>query len=96
MSEVDRERMRAKLNEFTQLLETRTREFKERGDMSDEQHSLISTIKRRHDQMQDRLASAEASGTAWDVIKVEMERDFSSIYDSLAQLDDDEMKRGGR
>ncbi len=96
MSEADRERMRAELNEFTRLLETRTREFKERGDMSDEQHALMTAIKRRHDQIQDRLASAEASGTAWDVIKVEIERDFSSIYDSLAQLDNDEMKRGGR
>jgi hypothetical protein len=56
--------------------------------MSDLRQSLLSQIQRRHDRMQARLASAEAKGSAWEVIRVEFERDFRSIYDDLLLLDD--------
>ena len=38
--------------------------------------------------MLDRLASAEAKGTKWDIIKIELDRDFSSIFDDFMQLDE--------
>lgn len=80
--------MRARLDEFSQRLDARTREFKETGELSDLHQSLLSQIQGRHDRMQARLASAEASGSAWDVIRIELERDFGSIYDDLLLLDD--------
>lgn len=88
MSEAERDRMRARLDEFSQRLDARTREFKETGELSDLHQSLLSQIQGRHDRMQARLASAEASGSAWDVIRIELERDFGSIYDDLLLLDD--------
>ena len=47
--------------------------------------------------MQDKLACAEAKGSGWEIIKIELERDFSSIYDDVLrlneELDADEMKQ---
>jgi hypothetical protein len=72
------------------------RDFRERGEFADAHRTLTEEIGRRHDQIQKKLALAEANGTAWDVIKSEMERDFSSLLDDLQQtieqLDGDEMK----
>jgi hypothetical protein len=88
MSEAERNRMRAQLDEFSQRLDARTLEFKERGELSDVHQSLISQIEGRHARMQARLASVEANGSAWDVIRVEFKRDFRSIYDDLLLLND--------
>ena len=88
MSDAERDRMRARLDELSQRLDARTREFKETGELSDLHQSLLRQIQGRHDRMQAKLASVEAKGSAWDVIRVEFERDFRSIYDDLLLLDD--------
>jgi hypothetical protein len=94
MTEADRDRFTAKLNEFSSRLDA---------------HLILSTkvslptrieltegIGRQHDQIQKKRALAKANGTAWDVITSEVERDFSSLFDDLQQaveqLDADEMK----
>jgi hypothetical protein len=88
MSEAERDRMRARLEEFSRRLDARTREFHDQGEPSDAHQALMSEIRKRRDRLQARLASVEAKGSAWDVIRVEMERDFSSIHDDLLQLDE--------
>ncbi|SRR6266576_35901 len=88
MSEEDRDLIRTKLDEFSQRLDARTREFKERGEFPDVHRSLMTRIQQRRDRMLDRLASAEAKGTKWDIIKIELDRDFSSIFDDFMQLDE--------
>ena len=97
MSEAERDRMRTKLDEFSRRLDALAREFKERGELSEAHESLISRIQGRRERVQDKLTRAEASGSAWEIIKVELERDFSSIYDDLLQLneelDADQMKQ---
>jgi hypothetical protein len=52
-----------KLDEFSQWLDARTREFKERGELSDLHQSLLRQIQGRHDRMQANLASVEAKGS---------------------------------
>jgi hypothetical protein len=97
MSEAERSRMRAKLDEFSLRLDARAREFQERGDFLDVHQSLMTQIRRRHDQLQSKLVAAEANGTAWEVIKIEFERDLSSMYGDLLKLEEqsdaDAMKR---
>jgi len=97
MSEAEREQMRAKLDGLSRRLDARTHEFRERGELSDLYQSLMDHIERRRDRLQAKLTSAEAHGTAWDVIKIEFERDFSAIFDDLLELDEkldaDQMKR---
>ncbi|HMA69938.1 MAG TPA: hypothetical protein VKP67_00375 [Xanthobacteraceae bacterium] len=97
MSEAERDQMRTKLDEFSRRLDAVTREFRERGELSDPHQSLISQIQGRRERMQDKLACAEAKGSGWEIIKIELERDFSSIYDDVLrlneELDADEMKQ---
>jgi hypothetical protein len=88
MSEAERDRMRARLDEFSRRLDARTREFQDRGELSDVHQSLVSQIQGRRDRLQARLASAEASGSAWQVIKAECERDFAAIDDDLLLLNE--------
>ena len=89
MSEAERDRMVIKLDEFSRRLDALTREFKERGELSDAHQSLISRIQGRRERVQGKLACAEASGSAWEIIKVELERDFDSIYDDLLRLNEE-------
>jgi hypothetical protein len=100
MSEAEGDRMRAELDAFSQRLDARAREFKERGEFSDLHQSLLSDIQARHDRLQAKLASVEAHGSTWGVAKVECERDFRSIYDDLLLLDErldaDQMKQARR
>ena len=100
MSAAECDRMRARLDEFSQRLDARTREFQERGELSDAHQALMSQIQERRDRLQARLASVEATGSEWDVIRVECERDFGSIHDDLLLLDErldaDQMKQARR
>jgi hypothetical protein len=100
MSEAERDRMRARLDEFSRRLDARTREFHERGELSDVHQFLVRQIQGRRDRLQDKLVSAEASASAWQVIRAECERDFASIDDDLLllneRLDAGQMKQAGR
>jgi hypothetical protein len=89
MSEAERDRMQTRLDAFSQRLDARTREFETHGEFSDVHVSLLRQIEARREQVQGRLASAEANGRAWDLIKIEFERDFASIFDDWQQLDDE-------
>ena len=96
MSDAERDGMRARLDEFSRRLDARTREFEQRGELSDLHRSLLGQIEGRRQGLQAKLASAEASGSTWEVVKAEFERDFSSIHDDLLLLDErldaDQMK----
>lgn len=96
MTEAERDNLTAKLDEFSKRLDAHVRDLKERGQFTEAHRNLIAEITQRHDQMQKKLALAEAKGTAWEVFKRETERDFSSLFDDLLQinegLDTDEMK----
>jgi hypothetical protein len=97
MSETEHDRMQARLEAFGRLLDARAREFKQTGEFSDQHELLISQIRGRYDLMQARLASAKASGSSWDLIRVEFERDLGSVYDDLLllnnRLDAEQMKQ---
>ena len=96
MTEAEQDKFTANLKEFSSRLDARLHDFRERGEFTDVHRTLTEEIERRHDQIQKKLALAEANGTAWDVIRSEMERDFSSLLDDLQQaieqLDADQMK----
>jgi deoxyadenosine/deoxycytidine kinase len=88
MSEAERDQMRARLDEFSRRLDARTREFEQRGEFSDLHRSLLDQIEARRQGLQAKLASAEASGSTWEVVKDEFQRDFSSIHDDLLRIDE--------
>lgn len=85
-----------KLDEYSKRLDAHMRDLKERGEFTEVHRNLIEEIKSRQDQMEKKVAVAEANGVTWDVIKSEVERDYDSIFDDLLQiterLDANEMK----
>jgi hypothetical protein len=85
MNQTERDELKDKLDEFSKRLTARVRDLKQRGEFNETHKTLIDDIKRRHNQIEKKLASAEAHGTPWDVIKIETERDFRSIFDDLLQ-----------
>ena len=96
MNEPERDELKDKLDDFSRRLDAQVRNWKERGEFTDTLRRLIDDIRRRRDQIEKKLALAEAKGTPWDVIKIETERDFSSLFDDLLQigkrLDSEEIK----
>jgi len=96
MNELERDELKDKLDDFSRRLDAQVRNWKERGEFTDTVRRLIDDIRRRRDQIEKKLALAEAKGTPWDVFKIETERDFSSLFDDLLQigkrLDSEEIK----
>jgi hypothetical protein len=70
--------------------------LKERGLFSEPHQRLVADMTQRRDQINAKLASAEAKDRLWSVIRSETERDFGSLFDDLLQLnerlDADQMK----
>jgi hypothetical protein len=97
MGEADRDDLKIKLDDFSRRLDKRRREFASRGELTDSQQSLMNEIQRHQDRIQTKLDGVEASGTAWAVIKAEIEGEFHSLADKLALLDEkldaDEMRQ---
>jgi hypothetical protein len=88
MTQAERDDLNERLDDFSRRLNAHVRDLKERGEFTDVHRTLIDDITRRHDQIQKKLASAEAHGTPWDVVKIETERDFSSMFDDLLQINE--------
>ncbi len=88
MTQTERDELRDRLDDFSKRLAAHALDLKERGEFSETHRALIDDIKRRHDHIKKKLVVAEAQGTLWDVIKIETERDFSSMFDDLLQLNE--------
>ena len=95
MNQLERDELKDKLDDFSRRLDAQVRNWKERGEFTDTVRRLIDD-RRRRDQIEKKLALAETKGTPWEVIKIETERDFSSLFDDLLQigkrLDSEEIK----
>ena len=78
---------RAKLDDLSHRIETRTREFEQSGEFSDIHEALINQICQRHDKLRMKVDAAARNGTRWDLVRAEFARDKSSIVDDLLQFD---------
>ena len=90
------EELKDKLDALSSQLGAHLRDLHERGEFTEEHRALIADITRRQEQFRKKVANVEANGAAWDLIKSETQRDFSSLLDNLLQineqLDADDMK----
>ena len=88
MSRSDQAEFRNKLNEFSDRLRRRAQEFRSKGEFSDTHETLLDEIQKRNDALTAKVSEAERSGTAWDLIKAEMARDLSSLYDDMLEIEE--------
>ena len=96
MNDADYPDMRTRLEEFSKRLENRVHELKEQGVFSDVHENFIKAIRRRRQEIGERIALAERSGQTLSLIQSELKRDFDAFFDDLREfnerLDAEQMK----
>ena len=65
----------------------RVRQLKEHGRFTDEFERVVSEIQARQERLNARVSAAIDSGKSWDLIKAELERDYSSLFDNAASFE---------
>ena len=88
MRGADRDALNKRFDDFSGRLDDHVRDIKERGLFSESHQRLVADMTQRRDQINKKLASAEAEGRPWRVIRSEIERDFGSLFDDLLQLNE--------
>jgi len=99
MSKEDHDPLRDKFDAFSRRLDARGREFKEQGEFSGMHEAFTESIRKRQVSIQEKLDSAIHNGATRDLVKYEIERDFTGLIEEFAQwekrLDAETMKREG-
>ena len=85
MSKEDHDPLRDKFDAFSRRLDARVREFKERGEFSGMHEAFTESIRKRQVSIQEKLDSAIHKGATRDLIKYEIERDFTGLIEDSMQ-----------
>ena len=88
MSDPDKAEFRKKLDELSDRLRARIAEFMEKGEFSDVHATLVNQIEQRNDALRKNVTEAEKKGTAWDLMKAEFVRDYSSLFDDVLEFEE--------
>jgi hypothetical protein len=96
MSSTSRPELQERLSELAKRIDSRAREFKEQGGFSIIRRETIDQINRRYDELQKRVESAASNGSVWELIRAQLVRDYSRLFDDFLRfeehLDAEEMK----
>ncbi len=68
-------------------LDERIRQLKEHGQFTDDFERVASDIDERQKRLNARVFAAIKSGTSWELIRAELERDHSSLLDYVASFE---------
>ena len=88
MTNEDLAGFRMELDELSRRVDARMWEFGQKGEFSDVHRTSMDQIRQRHDLLKSKVNAAARDGTRWDLVKAELARDYSSIFDSLRQLEE--------
>lgn len=89
MNQTDRTAFKKKLDDFSHRLDQRIKEFGERGEFSDVHKRVADQIHQDQNQLRQKVHAAEQhGGRTWDLLKAEFNRDYSSLFDKLLQLEE--------
>jgi hypothetical protein len=87
MSYPDIAAFRKKLDDLSTRLRARSEEFRRTGEFTDIHAKLLDEIHQRNDALKGKVAEAERKGTTWELVKAELARDYSSLFDNLLQIE---------
>src|SRR5271166_4788646 len=88
MSDPDKVAFQSKLDELSDHLRAREDDFRKTGQFSDIHEAFLKRIQQRGDGLKKKVAQAERTGTTWELMKTELQRDYNSIFDDLLQLEE--------
>ncbi len=86
MSDIDV--LRYKLDKLSAQLRRRKEELTQFDEFSDIHQALLTEIQDRHDVLRMRVEKAEESGSTRELIRAELARDVSSLFDDFLELED--------
>jgi hypothetical protein len=88
MSDPEKADLQEKLNELSNRLHTRIKEFREKGEFADVHKALLSQIQQRNAELTKRVSEAERKGATWELLKAEFTRDYRSLFHDLLELEE--------
>ncbi len=88
MSDVEKTALQSRLDELSDQLRTRMKEFTKSGEFSSVHKAVLTEIQHRSDALRRRVREAETKDSTWELIKAEFARDLSSLYDDLLQFEE--------
>ena len=89
MSQEDRDALDNKLGTLSNRIEANIKEYKERGEPSDEHESFADYLRKAHTALRDKLAAAAHAGDEWKVFKYELELDINSLMEKCQKWEND-------
>lgn len=87
MRETEKDDLRRRLDDLSRRLESRVRDFTEKGAFSDLHRRSATELRQRQAELVKRIDAAAHAGTAWEMTKAELARDFASLFDDFTQFE---------
>ncbi len=88
MNSIEHDSLLQRLDALDQRIEARIRQFKTRGEFSDAHTAFVANLKRRQEEIRQRITAKLKDGMSWDLIKTEFERDFDGLYGELLRWEE--------
>jgi hypothetical protein len=88
MTDMEKTALQSKLDELSDRLRRRNEELTKLGEFSAIHQAVLTEIQYRSDALRRRVRETEDEGLTWQLIKAEIARDLSSLYDDLLQFED--------
>ena len=76
-----------RLTSLSRRIAERVHQLKEHGRLTDEFERVASDIEARQKHLNARVSAAIDSGDNWDLMKTELERDYSSLFDNVTSFE---------
>jgi hypothetical protein len=88
MRDAEKATLERKLHEFSDRLKARTVEFSRSGGFSDAHRAILRDIQQRNEKLRTKVKEAESDRSIWELIKAEVVRDFTALFDDLQKFED--------
>jgi hypothetical protein len=89
MSEDDGSLLGEKLQDLSRRIEERSREFSDRGMLSEGDGAKLEELRERHDRIHGKLGSAVREGDLWTAMKIEINLDIDSLFEEFTRWEND-------
>jgi hypothetical protein len=76
-----------RLAALSRHLDDRIRQLQEHGQFTDEFERVAKDIEERQMRLNARVFAAIKSGTSWELVQAELERDHSALLDSVTRFE---------
>jgi hypothetical protein len=88
MPEMEQQELNKKLEQFSEMLRKRIKEFHDTGRFADLQRPFLADIEQKNDALRAKVSSAVQSRNSWTFAKAELWRDYEAMINEFVTLED--------